>query len=78
MIVPVEFFAATCDQCNSDWYGESTGWSAMNDQSLLIEEMQNEGWYVCDSKGDELSHTYCQDCYVLGEEGELIVLKNKE
>lgn len=72
MIYEVKMFSAKCDNCDKEYMEAHNGWSAMSDESGLVELMSNDDWHVHD---DGNKH-YCSDCYTIDDEDNLIIKEN--
>ena len=68
MIHEVTMYAATCDNCGEDWEDGCQGYSCMNCEQSLMDEMDD--WHIED---EEDGKTYCPQCFFLKDNGELVI-----
>lgn len=72
MIHKVEMFGAICDGCRESYESSCEGWTVFSDESLVEEEMNEDGWHITQD-----GKTYCPNCHRFDDDDKLILTFKK-
>lgn len=63
MIYKENCYTATCDNCGETYQNEHSGFSMYSTDQSLLEEMDNDDWYLHDQDTEHQDKEYCPKCF---------------
>ena len=61
-------YGAKCDVCGELFEDSVTGFSIYVDEGTVIDEAQDEGWYITED-----NECYCPKCYEIDEDDNVVI-----
>lgn len=75
MIIKVEMFGCTCDNCGERWVDEHNGFAAFTDETSMNNMMGDDTeWYTDHQDKAENKH-YCPKCWSFDDDDNLVLRK---
>lgn len=73
MIEKGECYSASCDGCGKDYEEPFTGFAIMVDNDDLSVSMTDNDWHITED-----GKTYCDGCYEINENDEVVIKQKPE